>query len=111
MQQIKLQHKIKYYWTEDGLPQLDGDYIKGYDRLTNGMMLSQCIGYEYHSSNNLVNFSIESEFTEGFTKSRRSWDYDLMAQDQSNRKDYLIGIKAVWYLPIYHKPADNVYFY
>lgn len=106
-----MQHKIKYYWTGDALGPLRGDYYKGYDRLTNGTALSESIGYQNLSNSHIVNFSIELEAIQGFTQSRRDWNFDTMSQDKSKRLDLLFGIKLCWYLPIYSKYSSSGYYY
>lgn len=106
-----IQHKIKYYWAGDGPAPLLNNYYKGYDRLTNGLLLSQSFGYFNQSRSQHVNFILEGEITEGFTRSRRSWDYDLNAADIKNRVDLFYGLKATWLLPIAHKKSDGIYFF
>ena len=48
-----MEHKILIRDRESSIPSLAGDYVKGYDRLTNGIVLEQYIGYTYFSTNNL----------------------------------------------------------
>lgn len=83
------------------LPQLEGDYIKGYNRMTAGLGLRQYIGYRLMTRNRLVNFFAGVDFTQGFTKSLRSWDFDLMSGNTSLRLDLLFGFRAGWTLPLY----------
>jgi hypothetical protein len=106
-----MQHKIKYYWTGDVPAPLRDNYYKGYDRLTNGAAISQTIGYQNLSNSHVVNFSIEFEATEGFTQSRRDWNFDTMTQDKAHRLDVLLGFKLCWYLPIYSKYTSSGYYY
>jgi hypothetical protein len=103
-----IQHKIKYYWTGDGPPQLHGDYVKGYDRLTNGLAITESAGYMHLSNKNFLNFSAELELIQGFTQNRRSWDFDLMAQDTRQRLDLFYGIKLIWYVPLYGKNSGEI---
>lgn len=99
-----LQHKIYYDVKQRGnLPQINTDYSKGYDRLSNGLALSQYLGYHYMSTNRLINFSIGLEATQAFTQNRRSINYDTGAADNSARLDMMIGLRATWYLPLYKK--------
>ncbi|MGB3948515.1 MAG: hypothetical protein WBM13_11060 [Bacteroidia bacterium] len=106
-----LQHKIRIETIGNNVPQLDKEYKKGYDRLTNGLLLSENIGYLYLSNNRLLNFYVGLEFMQGFTQSRRSYDYDLMKQDTQKRLDMFYGGKIAWILPLYKKAPQEFYIY
>jgi hypothetical protein len=106
-----LQHKIRIETIGNNVPQLDKEYKKGYDRLTNGILLSENLGYLYLSNNRLLNFYIGFECMQGFTKSRRSFDYDLMKQDTQKRIDMFYGGKIAWILPLYKKAPQEFYIY
>jgi hypothetical protein len=105
-----LQHKIRLEHQENTITQLDGEYIKGYDRLTNGLMIKQFVGYYHMSNNRLVNFFIGIEAMEAFTKSRRNFNFDTQTKDTAERRDYLFGIKAGWTLHLYVRAADAYYY-
>jgi hypothetical protein len=98
-----IQHKIRIEVIGNNLPQLDKAYKKGYDRLSNGLLLSQNVGYLYLSNNRMVNFYFGLECMEGFTQSRRSFDFDRMEKDIKKRLDILYGAKVAWILPVYAK--------
>jgi hypothetical protein len=104
-----IQHKVKIEHRESTIAGLEGDYLKGYDRYTNGLMVSEFIGYQYLSNNKYINFFAGVELIQGFTKSRRSFDYDKASYDDTNRKDLLYGIRAGWILPLYAKPPKEFY--
>jgi hypothetical protein len=104
-----LQHKIRIDEKDNNVPELKGDYAKGYDRLTNGLAFTEFIGYINCSNNRLINFFGGFEVTEAFTKSRRDWDFATMMKDDKNRTDILFGVKAGWFFPIY-KHAVNRYY-
>jgi hypothetical protein len=106
-----MQHKIRIETIGNNVPQLSKAYKKGYDRLSNGFLLSENLGYLYLSSNRLVNFYVGLECMQGFTQSRRSWDYDLMKQDTQKRVDILYGAKVAWILPLYKRAPQEFYTY
>lgn len=108
-----LQHKIRIDESDRKTsPQLTKEYKKGYDRLSNGLMLSEYIGYTYLSNNRITNFMIGFEFIQSFTQNRRSFDYDLMKKDTQHRVDLLYGIRFSWVLPLYKKhKKDSFTFY
>jgi hypothetical protein len=104
-----LQHRI---WIENrlnNLPQLEGDYRKGYDRLSNGLALEQFIGYLHHGNNRLINFFIGFEAMQAFTQSRRDYNFDLKAKDETKRLDLLYGLKFGWAIPIYKRAPKEYY--
>jgi hypothetical protein len=106
-----LQHKIRIEVQDNNVPQLDGDYRKGYDRLTNGLALTEFVGYLHCGNNRLINFFAGIELTQAFTKSRRDWDFSTMRKDDSNRMDLLFGIKVGWFFPMYKHAATAYYIY
>lgn len=106
-----LQHKIKIDDIGNQSPQLAGDYRKGYDRLTSGLAFTEMAGYIFLSNKRLVNFFAAIELTQGFTQSRRSWDFDLMRRDTQKRIDLAYGVRAGWILPLYKKVPNEYYYY
>ncbi len=98
-----LQHKIRILDNGGRSPQLSGDYLKGYDRMTSGLSFSQFVGYWYMSNSRYVNFYFGFEAMQGITKSRRSWDYDLRSADTRQRTDLLWGFRAGWVIPLYRR--------
>jgi hypothetical protein len=88
-----IQHKIKYTFQRNVLPQLEGEYAKGYDRLTNGLMLRGFVGYQRIAENKMFNFIAGLEFLNGHTRSRRAFDYDTRRSDKQSRIDNLLGLK------------------
>ena len=105
-----LQHKIKIDVKDNNVPELDDNYKKGYDHLTNGLALTEFIGYMHCGNSRKINFFAGIEFTQAFTKNRRDYNFDTMSKDNSKRLDLLFGIKAGWFFPIY-KHAVNTYYY
>ncbi len=107
-----LQHKIRIQDAPfTSVPQLSDKYKKGYDRLTNGLALQQFIGYQLLSANRLVNFYAGFELTQGFTRSRRDFDFDTRQKDDADRLDLLFGFRLGWILPFYFgQEADEVYY-
>jgi hypothetical protein len=107
-----LQHQIRIQ--DDPfryVPQLRENYKKGYDRLTNGLAFNQFVGYQVLSMNKRVNFYIGLEFTQGFTQSRRDFNFDTRTSDTKNRFDTLTGVRAGWILPFYvGKSAAEIYY-
>ncbi len=105
-----LQHKIRIENRDNTASQITGDYKKGYDRLTNGLALSQFIGYMYLGNSKLVSFYAGIEIIEAFTQNRRSYNFDLMGPDNTKRMDLLYTIKVGWIIPLYKRSPDAFYY-
>ncbi|HAQ64403.1 MAG TPA: hypothetical protein DCR43_00865 [Bacteroidales bacterium] len=106
-----LSHNISISNLDNSAPQLDGDYRKGYDRLTAGPAVNLNIGYLYLSNHRLFNFMIGFELSQAWTKSLRDYDFDLMKADNQSRSDLLTGFKIGWIIPLYGRAPKEYYFY
>jgi hypothetical protein len=104
-------HRILIDIQDNLFPQLIGDYRQGYDRMTNGFMLSQFVGYLHLSNKNFFNFYVGLEFVQGFTQGRRAYQFDLMAPLNDNRFDGSIGLKIGWIIPVYPEGSTEYYMY
>lgn len=105
-----MQHKVRIEHNKNSVPALTGEYIKGYDRLTNGLNISEFIGYQMLSNSKLLNFFAGFEFNQGFTQSRRDWNTNEMKADDRKRIDILSGFRVGWIVPLY-KRAPKAYYY
>ena len=104
-----LQHKIKIEDPDKAVPYVDGAYSKGYDRLTNGVSISQYIGYLHLDRRKLINFNAGIELIEAFTQNRRDFNFDQMKKDNTKRLDMLLGLKFAFILPFYGKGENRFY--
>jgi len=106
-----IRHWIHFQKDFGVLPQLEGEYLKGYDRLTGGFSTKEFFGYQYLKRDSRINFYAGFEFVQGFTKSLRRYNYDQAAYDLDKRKDFLFGFKIGWILPLYiMKNPDEIYY-
>lgn len=105
-----LQHKINIYDADKIVTQLGGDYRKGYDRLTNGIYLEQFAGYNHFDQRGYFNFHIGLNLMAGFTQGRRDYLYDVRRPDNESRLDLLFGVRGGWYVPLFRKKSEEVYF-
>jgi len=106
-----LQHKIKIIDLDRLVPSLFGDYLKGYDRLSNGLLLSQFIGYTYYGESSFINFYAGFEFMQGFTQSRRDYNFNQMRADTDKRLDLMYTIRAGWVIPIFNSIGKSKKYY
>jgi hypothetical protein len=106
-----LQHKIRLQDDTQSITQFENPYIKGYDRLTGGLYVSEFVGYQILSSNRRINFTIGFDFMQGFTKSMRDWDWDKKSKDTTAKRDYLNGLRMTWTLPFYiGENVEQIYY-
>jgi hypothetical protein len=105
-----LQHRILVQDNDRSLTQITGDYAKGYDRLTGGFALNQFFGWQKLGKLKKANFLIGFEFTQGFTQTRRDWDFSEMKKLSGKRLDLCFGIKAAWTMPFYLRPGSEIYY-
>ena len=106
-----IEHKIRFQDDSNNAIQLFGDYVKGYDRLSNGFSLKQFVGYQYMSSDQRINIYGGFDFTEAFTKGRRDWNYDQFGPDKSSRTDILIGFRIGLILPFFFGADPSTIYY
>ena len=105
-----MQHKITIFDKDKSVEALRGDYMKGYDRLSNGAFEEQYLGYSYFSANRLLNFTIGLDFLAGFTQGRRSYLYDVMRTDTKQRVDILYGLRGGWFIPMFKRKSEELMF-
>ncbi|MGD0710538.1 MAG: hypothetical protein ABR968_05095 [Bacteroidales bacterium] len=106
-----LLHKIRIENPDHTAPQIQGDYAKGYDRLTDGISANEFIGYMYIGNKRLVTFFAGFDFVQAWTKGCRGYNFDLHGPDNAKRFDMLSGIKVGWIIPIYKIAPDKYYYY
>ncbi len=106
-----LQHKIYIESDGNNVPQLMGDYVKGYDRLCNGMMVGEFIGWQNFSNNGAYHFIIGFEFTQAFTENRRDWDFATKQKIDDNRLDLIYALKLGYYIPFRQKQSTGYFYY
>lgn len=105
-----IQHKIRWDVEGNNAPQLEADYKKGYDRFTEGIVLSQSIGLFYLGDGRLWNFRASAEVQEAFTTMKR-YNFDTMNGATESRLDLFFGIKLSWMIPLYGRAPKAMYFY
>ncbi|MBK9422173.1 MAG: hypothetical protein IPN44_14165 [Flavobacteriales bacterium] len=105
-----MRHKLLIESQNNVVPALEGEYAKGYDRLTAGPAALLFVGYQHLSNNRRVNFLVGFEMQLGFTQSLRPYNFDTGRPGDTGRLDFLNGLRAGWTLPIY-KARDDRQFY
>lgn len=105
-----MRHKIRIESQNDVVPALEGDYLKGYDRLTAGPAAMLFVGYQHLGNNRYVNFLLGFEMNLGFTRSLRPFNFDSGRADDGLRFDGLNGLRVGWTLPLYRAGDDRQFY-
>jgi len=105
------QHKIRIDNPLNAAPQLRDDYRKGYDRLTNGLGISEFVGYYYFSDNRILNFYAGFESLQAWTKCRRDYNFDDMSVDNSKRFELSTGFKVGWIIKLSGRNKKDYFYY
>jgi hypothetical protein len=103
-------HKTRIETLFDDVPQLEGSYRKGYDRLHMGLSTQQFVGYLFQADHRFLNFYAGFEFVQGFTKNVRTYNFDLGGPDNTQKIDLYYGVKVAWMIPIYRRTPKEIYF-
>ncbi len=98
-----LQHRIKIQDQSKAVAALFSPYTEGYDRLTNGVALSQSIGYQIISRDKTLNIYVALESSQAFTKNRRGFNFDTRTRDDAQRIDILYGVTVGLSVPIFSR--------
>lgn len=105
-----LAHKLLIQHQNDVLPALEGDYLKGYDRLSAGPVGMFFAGYQHLGNNRFINFMVGFELQVAFTRSLRPYNFDSGRADNDTHVDGLSGLRFGWTFPIY-KTRDTREYY
>jgi hypothetical protein len=103
-------HKIRIESLYDVVPQLEGDYRKGYDKLSMGFSTRQFVGYLFQSNFRLIRFYGGFEFVQGFTVNMRSYNFDTGGTETDLRLDLLNSLKVGWIIPIAQRTRGEFYY-
>ncbi len=107
-----LTHKIHTEVYMNLAPQIYGDYMNGYDRLSGGPVYSLFLGYQNIDPQNIFNFYAGMEFKHAMTKPLRDYQFDLMGpESQDLRHDIFFSVKVGWMLPLYRRSTSSYYYY
>ncbi|MBK8700952.1 MAG: hypothetical protein IPN29_16000 [Saprospiraceae bacterium] len=101
-------HKLRFVDDSRSIILGEGDYSKGFDRLTRGFSLKQELVYQHHSKDKAQHFNIGFYIIEGFTSPVRQVNFDTGLPDaKQSRTDLLYGLKFTWMLPLYKGNSGN----
>ena len=104
-------HKIFIETIITELPQLNTELLKGYDRLSGGILLKEFFGYYFFSNTNNIRFFIGLEAIQGFPNDLRGYSYTTQTYVDKKRKDYLFGLKYGLIIPLKKRRTGKYYYY
>jgi hypothetical protein len=105
-------HKIRFQKDPiQRVPQLDDEFLPGYDRLTGGFAIHQFVGYQQLALDGVLNFYIGGELTAGFTSHLRQLDFDTgLPPSPDGRTDLILGFKAGLIVPFYLGEGREIFY-
>lgn len=106
-----LRHKIRVQTQKNVVPQVEDEYLKGYDRLAAGPAALAYIGYQHFGNKGRINFHIGLELIAGSTRALRAFNFDTEQYNKAQRIDLLSGLRLGWTLPIYKKQDTGFHYY
>lgn len=106
-----LRHKIRVQTQQNVVPQLEEEYLEGYDRLAGGPAGLAYIGYQHFGNKGRINFHVGLELIVGRTQALRSFNLDTEQFNKAQRLDLLSGLRLGWSLPIYKKKDTGFHYY
>lgn len=104
-------HRLNIVNPGETMPNLSGEYEKGYDELHTGLLTSQYIAYAHLGNRRTVNFTAGFEFMQGFTQNARGFNYATRMPDNESKLDLYIGVKLTWIFPVYSKNEQKYYYF
>ncbi len=104
-----LQHKISIKFQDD-IVALTDKHKEGYDRFSSGYAVNGFIGYLFMSKNHLLNFFGGFDYTHGWTKNLRKFNYDTQEVDTKTNTNILYGLRVGWILRLNRRQAQEYYY-
>jgi hypothetical protein len=105
-----IQYHIDIQSTTDLTPQIDSNYVKGYEHLTAGVCATEFLGYQYISKKQFLALFAGFEFTEAFAKSLQ-FDFQSETKNPNYKYSMLSSIRVGWILPILQDNTKKLTFY
>ena len=105
-----MQHKIRIQVETNNVPNLEDEYLKMYDGLSNGLSASLFIGWMHMSDKGKGHFYVGLDLNNGFTQNRRNYNYNVNGPITKLRNDLLIGLKLGWVIPISKRSNQEFYY-
>lgn len=98
---------IQFQFDEGELPQLEGTYTGGYDRLSGGFQIAERIKLQYLNPNSL-SFVVGIDLIQGVSKSLRPWNFSTNSADNQGQKEIATGFSLGLLIPIKTRSKNAV---
>lgn len=105
-----LNYRTRIEVTNNDVPQLSRDYVRGYDDMMHGLAFREFVGIYYSGDRSLSNFFIGAHFTHSNTNSVRNYSYRTFGPYSLQSKDYYLGLQAGWILKVGNRTTNRYYF-
>ena len=105
-----LHHNVHFDYTENRISPLEGDRVKGYDRMRWGAYAEAWLGYWLMSTDQRLNAFVGLSAGVAKTWSLRSINFDTLEPNAPEVWDGWMGVEAGWVFHIY-KRAQKEYWY
>ena len=107
-----LQHRIRIDTKNQYIPQLNNDYKKGYDQLTNGLSTNFTIDYIYYQKRKQLKIFTGVDYSLAFTKERRAYYFpDVISTNQNIKTDHIFGVHIGIIIPINRKNEEEFHYF
>ena len=107
-----LQHQIFIDTKNENIPQLNEEYKKGYDRLTNGLSTKWEANYKYYSPDGNFQIYTGMNITLAYTENKRPYLFDTMEYTTNKRSwDKLLGINMGIIIPVHRKNEEEFHYF
>lgn len=109
-----LSHKVRVQDDSQSVPQVIEENIRGYDRLTGGLLIRESIGFysNEQSARHNYRFYVMLEYNQGFTEGLRALNYSNNQSEYGvKRFDTLLSLKVGFLLPLSVQGGENYIYY
>ena len=107
-----LQHQIFIDTKNQNVPQLDEEYKKGYDLLTNGISTKWETSYKFYSQNGKFQMYTGVNMTIAYTKNKHPYQFNKEEYTQNTGSwDNLLGFNMGVIIPIHRKNEEEFHYY
>ena len=105
-----IQHKTRIQVETNNVSNLEDEYLKMYDGLSNGLSANLFFGWMHMNEKGKGHFYAGFDFTNGFTQNRRSYNYNVNGPITTQRNDLLMALKLGWVIPISKRSNQEFYY-
>lgn len=95
-----ISHWINFSIPQNDIPPLDDAHIKGYDRLSGGLAMTEFIGFMHYSASRFLNFKTGLSFTQANVQNFRQFNYDTQSMELGVLQDRISSFVFCWFIPI-----------